>query len=290
MSEATTTPATEVTDQVTQPEGSEAKSLESQTATKDTPKTPEFMSEKFLALARKEKSVVKARQEISAMKAEFEKQQAQFKEQMQEFQRWKQLKDNAKLDPDAYLQEAGLSYGSLTERNLQGGIDPKAILEKTNQTIAQFKKEQEEKEKAAQEAAKTQAQKDYEARVGQFVQGIYDFVEQNQDTYELTNQTGQQNLIWEVIQAAAKRGTDMTVKQAAEKVEEYLSEQAEKVLSSKKFQGKYTKVVKEEEAPKVTPAPTLTNNITASSQPKPGMLTEQQRIQNALAVLNKFDT
>ena len=111
MSEATTTPATEVTDQVTQPDGTEAKSLESQPATKDTPKTPEFMSEKFLALARKEKSVVKARQEISAMKAEFEKQQAQFKEQMQEFQRWKQLKENAKLDPDAYLQEAGLSYG-----------------------------------------------------------------------------------------------------------------------------------------------------------------------------------
>lgn len=292
MSEATQT--TEVTNvppaSVTVP-APEQKSIEKTTETKVTEekKTPEFMSEKFHQLARKEKSVVKARQEISQMKADFEKQQAQFKEQLADLQRWKHLRDNAKLDPESYLNEAGISYGSLTERNLKGGIDPNVIFEKTNQTIAQFKKEQEEAKKQAQEEQKTQAKKQYEQNLQNFVQGIHEFVETNKEKYELTSLHGQQHLIWEVIQEAGKRGTEMTVQQAAEKVENYLDQQVTKALASKKFKDKFVPVVKPEDPVKPS-VPTLSNNITATTPVNGNRApTEQERIANAMAVLNKFD-
>ncbi len=291
MSEVTTT--TEVPQDNSasiDPAKIESKPNEINTETKAPEKPKEYASDSFAALARKEKSIVKARQEIAAQKAEFEREKASAAKEREEFTRWKQLKDNAKLDPDAYLSEAGLSYGSLTERNLKGGVDPNAILEKTTQKLSEFEKKLQEKEEKAAEEQKTRAQQDYETNVKKFVEGIYDFVEQDKENFELIKLNNQQNLIWEVIQAGYSRGQELTVKQAAEKVETYMTEQIEKALSAKKFQGKYSKVVKEEE-PVKPGSPTLTNNATSTTpSTKARMLTEQERIANAMAVLNKFDT
>lgn len=247
-------------------------------------KTPEFMSDKFAALSRKERAIVKARQELSAQKAEMEREKQSSAKDREEFNRWRALKDNAKLDPDAYLNEAGLTYGSLTERNLKGGIDPNAILEKTNQTIAQFRKEQEEKESAAKKAQEEASKKDLDQRVTNFISGIYDFVEQNKETYELIAQTEQQNLVWDVIRVGAQRGQELTVKQAAEKVEDYLGGQVEKALSAKKFKDRFTQVRKEEPKPG---APSLTNSMAPSTQSPTRPLTDKDRMRNAEIALKK---
>lgn len=293
MSEVTITPveATQVTaPQITQaPAVSiEAKPSESLETPKVTQTPKESASDSFLALARKEKAIVKARQEISAQKAEFEREKAANVKEREEYNQWKQLRDNAKLDPDAYLNAGGITYGSLTERNLKGGIDPNAILEKANQTISNFEKRQEEARKTAEEAQKTNAQKEYEDNLKRYVDSVNDFVETNKETYELITLHNQQHLIWEVQQAAGQRGQVLTTKQAADKVEQYLDEQVTKALNSKKYKDKYTPIVKEE--PVKPGSPTLSNNITSSTPTKTGFLTEKQRIDNAMAVLNKFDT
>lgn len=258
-------------------------------APKETPKTPEFMSEKFHALAKKEKAIVKERQAMAQQRAQFEQEKAQSSKDLSEFKRWQALKDNAKLDPDAYLQEAGLSYGALTERQLNGGLDPKAILEKTNQTIAQFKKEQEERDQKNKDEQKSQAQKDYDAKISQFVEGIHSYVDQNAESYPTIKNAGTQNDVFQLIERAAQRGKLLNVKEATDMVENYYDGVIDKVLESPKWIKKLSEKLKPQEDVN-TPrpgAPTLSNNMTSSTQPKTGMITEQQRIQNALAALNK---
>lgn len=273
----------EVTPVATEPEAPKEAPKETP---KEEPKTPEFISDKFAALARKEKAVVKSRQEISQAKAEMEKERQAMAQERAEFQRWKALKENAKMDPDAYLNEAGLSYGYLTERTLKGGTDPNAILEKANQRISEFERKQEEERKKAEEQQKTLAQKDFEERVANFVAGIHDFVGQNKETYELIDLHGQQNLVWDVIQEAARRGDSLTVKQAADKVENYLGQQVEKALSAKKFKDRF-EAKKAPEAPKEPGAPTLNNNMNTTTPVNPGIISDQERMQRALAALNK---
>jgi hypothetical protein len=252
---------------------------------KEQPK--EQVSDKFAALARKEKSIVKARQELAAEKAKIQQEMNQLKAQMLDFDRFKRLKENAKTDPDAYLKEAGLSYGYLTEQNLKGGIDPNAILEKTEQKLSEWEKKQEEAQKKIEEGQKAQAAREWQEKVQGFVQSINDFVEENKDTYELIALHGQQPLVWEVIQEAARRNDVMTVKDAATKVEAYLSEQVEKAMTnSKKFKDKY-ELKKVPEPPKVPGSPTLSNSMGATTPVKPGMITEAERTARALAALNK---
>lgn len=254
---------------------------------KAAPKEPEFISDKFAALARKEKSIVKARLELSQQKAEMAKQQEEFKAKMAEFERWQKIKENAKLDPDAYLNEAGITYGYLTERALKGGQDPKAVIEHTNKTLADWEAKRAEEQKIAKQQQEEQAKKDFEERVNNFVKSIHGFVDTNKETYELTALHGQQNLIWEVIQEGARRGQSIEVKDAADRVEQYLTEQVEKsVTGTKKFKEKFSAPKKEE--PQVKPAPgtpTLSNNVPVTTSKGP--ITEQQRMQNALAALNK---
>lgn len=247
----------------------------------------EPVSDKFAALARKEKGIVKARQELSALKTQLEAQQKQMDAQMAEFKRWQGLRENAKVDPEAWLNEAGLSYGYLTERALKGGKDPNAILEAAEKKLSDWEKKQQEAAKKAEEDQKTQAQKEFEERVATFVQGIHEYVEQNKEAYELTTLHGQQNLIWEVIQEGARRKQQISVKDAADKVEAYLGEQVEKALASKRFKDRFTPVEKATETPKEAGSPTLNNSMNTTTPVSPGLISEQERMTRALNALNK---
>ena len=250
-------------------------------------KPPSFISDKFAQLARKEKAIVKSRQELSALKADLEKQRSQMAAQQAEFERWQKLKANAKLDPDSYLNEAGLNYGALTERALKGEkFDANEVIAQTRAEIAAFKKEQEERAQKALEENKTTAQNDFQERVKNFVSGINDFVEQNKETYELIDLHSQQDLIWQVIQEGARRKQNITVKEAADKVETYLGQQVEKALLSKKFKDKFMPKIAEEK-PKEAGSPTLTNSMTPGTPTTPQYITDQERTQRALAALNK---
>lgn len=62
---------------------------------KEEPKTPEFMSEKFAQLSKKEKAIVKARQELALEKEKIARERDQNAKDLEEFKRWKAIKDNA---------------------------------------------------------------------------------------------------------------------------------------------------------------------------------------------------
>ncbi len=256
---------------------------------KEAPKEPEFMSDKFAALARKEKTLVKKSQELSSLKADIEKQQSALKSQQEEYQRWLKIKENAKLDPDSYLSEAGLTYGYLTERALKGDKgDPKAILEHTEKRLSEFEKRQEEAKKQAEEAAALKAKEEWEAQLQGFAQSISDFVDENADTYELIKIHDQKALIFDVIQEGARRQKVISVKEAAEKVENYLAQQVEKALESKKFKEKFSPVKKEVAPPaKDSGTPTLSNNMSTSTPHTSPAITDKERMERALAALNK---
>lgn len=254
---------------------------------KPEPKTPEFMSEKFAVLARKEKSIVKARQEIAALKADFERERKDWNENLEEFKRWKKIKENAKLDPDAYLNEAGLSYGYLTEKALKGEkIDGNEILARAEAKIAALEKKLEERDAKLKEDQTQQASQDVINRRETFFSNVNDWISAQGDAYELINMHNQHQIVRAVIEEAANRKKDITVKEAADKVEAYLAEQIEKaVSSSKKFKEKY--VPKKIEEKKEPGAPTLNNSMNTTTPVSPGMITDQERTARALAALEK---
>lgn len=258
----------------------------------ETPKTEpakqqEFASDKFAALARKEKAIVRDRQELSAMKAKIEKELQSIAQQKAEYERFMKLKENAKLNPDEYLKEAGLSYGYLTEQNLKGGIDPATILEKTQETLSNWEKQQKEKAKIAEEESKARAAKEFEEKKTNFIKGIYDYVEKNKETYEITALNDQAGLVWEVMEKAALQGRVMDMKEAADKVEEYLVSQVEKSIAAKKFKDRFSPAIKEDAKDVKPGAPTLTNNMSASTQINNKGLTDQERMRNAELALKK---
>lgn len=274
----------EETQVVEQPEATEPTQETQEVKETTEVKEPEIASDKFEALARKEKAIFKARKEISQMKSDFERERAMLQDKIKEFERIQKLRDNAKLDPDAYLKEAGLSYGYLTEHNMKGGVDPNTILEKTQATLTEWEKRQEEKLAQQQKEAQERQQKEYEEQYAEFVEKSLEYIASNTEEFELVNQLGQQNLVIEVMTEAGRRGKALTVKEAALKVEDYLNQNIEKALSTKKFQGKFKK-----EEPKVTSDTTLNNAMSGGSSPNQRYVSEQERIDRALAVLNKFD-
>ncbi len=253
----------------------------------EKPKEPGFMSDKFAALARKEKANVKERQEISEKRAELEKKITEFKAQQTEFERWQKIKANAKLDPDAYLKEADLDYTYLTQKELKG-VDPKVILEKTTEQVEALRREIREGKEREAEQLKADQQKAYEEQVQNLLSTIDEVVDENADTYELIKLHNQQNLVWSVIQEAAKHDETLSIKEAADRVEKYLTDHIEKsITTAKKFKDKYTAPKKDEPKTPIPGTPTLSNNLTSTTPVKPGYMTDKEREQRALDALNK---
>jgi hypothetical protein len=231
--------------------------------------------------------------------------QARLKQQYAEIEALKQAQAEAKINPDAYLRKLYGDdwYDQLTQYRLQGGTPPVAMAmqaveqkleaklqelgKQVTDTRAQFDARQDADDERTEQAFNIQAA---------------DYVKTNADKYEFTNLYGQQDQVpaliklewqkavakYEEALAAGETPEEpklMSIVDAADRVEKYYEDLVAKSAATKKWQAKQAAV-----ATPAGPGPrTLTNDMTASTpNTVSGMLSEEQRIQNALNVAAKF--
>lgn len=257
----------------------------------EKPAEPPPDAARFAALAKKAREV---REGEAALKTEKE----QLAAQKAEFEAWKSKRDNAKLNPKAWLEEAGLTLEQINTFYLN---DEKPTAD-TQVDIVKAEIEKLKAEQAAEKAKEVEERvalqrKQEEQVIERFKSDTVSYVKDNAEKYELIAAYGEEQAVADVImQHHAETNRLMSTEEAADLVEKHLLERAEKALQTAKIKAKVTPPapapaeppkaeVKPPEPPKLR-APTLSNQLA----PKPAISaaaakSAKEREQRALAVL-----
>jgi len=169
--------------------------------------TEKPISPQFAALAKQERQLRKARQELKAQQDAWKAEQASFVS-----------KDLLKTDPLKALSDAGISYEKLTELQLsQVAPDP-------NQTLLNKIAELEAKLASVDEQFTKRDTQAYDAAVNQIRNDVKLLVDSD-DTFETIRATDEQEAVVELIKKVFDaEGTILSVEEAAKLVEEKLLE------------------------------------------------------------------
>ncbi|HXL73266.1 MAG TPA: hypothetical protein VN963_06525, partial [bacterium] len=102
------------------------------------------------------------------------------------------------------------------------------------------------------------------------------------------NTYNQQNLIGEVVDEFFKTNKRvLAIKEAADMVEKYLEDEAQKALKTKKFGTKSIAPVEKKETAAAPPTKTLTNSMQPTSASVLPPASEQDRMKRAMAALDR---
>lgn len=192
------------------------------------PKVEPVVSKGLALLTKREAEVRKRDEAVKAREAAIDAREAKLRA--------------AAEDPEAALTAIGLTYDQITDYYIRGRqVTPEM------KAVAESKKTRDALEKL--EAAEAQrSQRHVQESVAAYKTRIEDFVssDSNKERFEYINALGEQDMIYETINrhlgtTGSILGGDLqkAMELAAEKVEEYLSEEyAERLLTTKKFQNK----------------------------------------------------
>lgn len=217
--------------------------------------TEKPISPQFAALAKQERQLRKARQELKAQQDAWKAEQASFVS-----------KDILKTDPLKALSEAGISYEKLTELQL-GQIAPDP-----NQTLLNKIAELEAKLASVDEQFTKRDTQAYDAAVNQIRNDVKLLVDSD-DTFETIRATGEQESVVELIKKVFDaEGTILSVEEASKLVEEKLLErklkEVETLTKLSKIKSRLSKPAENpEEATQVQQPqkqPTLSNQAAVS--------------------------
>lgn len=237
----------------------------------------EMQSKQLAALVRREKALrAKAQQQEQAWKAkeaELAAKEQELRQKEASFDQTKYIsKDRFKQNPLEVMAETGLSYDELVQQVLnQQPLDPRvnAQISKLEAEIKRLQEANENNQKSQQKAQDDA----YQAAVKQIRTEVTKLTSSDPN-YETIKATNSINDVVELIERTFREeGVMMTVEEAAQEVENYLIEEAEKLFKinkiKSKFQSASTPVKTEQKQPaqpqQQQPMKTLTN-ATASTR------------------------
>lgn len=260
----------------------------------ETPK-PEMISPKFEMLAKRESALVRQQQEAKREREELQKMRDDMKSEREEFDKYKERKKLAKLNPNVALEDYGLTYEQLTDYQLRGGTPPGEVIAKSVQEqLAQFRKEHEESLKKDRDAQELKAKELAEQQVADFKVNLTEYITEKGDEFELINKYEQYELVYQTIaqhfEETKAKGSPkvLTAKEAADLVEKHLEDLVEQGTKTKKFANrlKPSEATAEALSAKEQVSKTLNNSMNSSSVPSSlPKQTEDERIKRALAAL-----
>lgn len=227
--------------------------------------------------------------------------------------------DSVKSNPKKALELLGLDYDQLTQSLLNDGtIPPEVHIKKLEEKFDAFKTEQQKADDQRLEDRKKEAEENEQKAITGFKGQINQYLSDNSARYELIAFESQQDLVFDVIDEHYNRtlkakmeelaqvgeetssavGKVMSVSEAADKVELYLEQKYDKAKALKKVNSLWAAVPKEtvmqavKQETKTPQKPqTLTNNLSASAQtPRKGPLTDEERVQKAIAYAKSLRT
>lgn len=251
---------------------------------------------KFAALSRKEKEIRLREQEVEHKLAEFEAKMAEFQTQNQaepQAEPELPLEYQLKKDPLKTLETLGISYEDLTKMVLNDGemstdMQLRLMREEMERDYKSKFNELEnkltEKEKAEEEAKYNKVISDFKTDINQFVDGS--------EQYELIQANEAYDLVYDVIeQYYQENGRILDTAEAADQVEEYLTEELKKVLEKSKKLGNWKSEASQRVAENVTrQSPTLSNShsVVGADKKTDNLLSREESIAK-LAPLIKWE-
>jgi hypothetical protein len=194
---------------------------------------------KFAALSRKEKALRDKEAEYESKFEEMERRLAEYESKSKEPEvNWEQL---FRRDPLRALEEAGMGYDKLTELALNDGkLTPEMQLSAMREEIeGDYQRRFEELENKLAEKEKAEEEAYYDSVQENFQEEIGNFVEQNQEKYELIEASQANDLVFDVIEEHYNEtGNVLNIEEAADAVESYLEEEAHKFMKLKKISAR----------------------------------------------------
>ena len=194
--------------------------------TKVEPKK-EIVSPKLAAAAIKEKELRATQRELAQIKRELEVRA----------QRVIDAEALSKMAPLDVLNKLNIDPDKMAEALLTGNkhSTPHDEITKLRREI-----EQERAQRAQMEAQRAEQMR--QTKINNWENSVINTVRSDPDKYELTNLNNAQSLAPQTILAwYEEHGEELTVEQAAEKVESYYEDLAKKVSETKKFKSKFSK-------------------------------------------------
>ena len=256
------------------------------------PEKSDDFSRKFAALSRREK-------EIRAKEVEYDKRIAELEERLGSFGKKPEpepelpIEYRLKKDPLRALEDMGLSYDKLTELALNDGkLTPEMQMRLMREELeGDYKKKFEELENRLLEKEKSDEQRRYDDIQRGFQNEIEDFVESNADRYELIQANEANDIIYDVIEEHYNdTGRILDIEEAAEAVENYLEEEAEKIFKLGKFRSKFgiENDFEQEESPRQSQV-TLSNAMSAQANERVGRKLSDEESKALAAKMLKWD-
>jgi hypothetical protein len=180
------------------------------------------IAKSFAALSRQEK---RFKQQVDEWKAEKAKIDAELAE-------LRSVKEALSANDIAKLEASGFSFEEAARRVLNGDKpSPESKLQAVEKKVEEFERQKLEADRVAAEQAQETAKENYLANIGEIVQ--------KDERFELIRARGAIQDVWDVTEEHFKQtGEIIPIETAADLVERYLEQEAEKLLSAKKIRDK----------------------------------------------------
>lgn len=198
----------------------------------------EPLSAQYAQLARKEKAIRAQAQKVRADQAAIKAREDAIKAKEAEMLGQYIPKSRISEDPLSVLSENGVSYDVLTQKILNA---PSPEQQELNRTISVLKQEiqslRDEQSKNQKQYQDKQTQ-DYQQAIKQIKTEVVQLVKTN-DSYEMVNSTNSVDDVVELIEKTfQKEGIVLSVDEATQAVEDYLTEEAIRLAGLKKIQSR----------------------------------------------------
>jgi hypothetical protein len=194
---------------------------------------------KFAALSRKEKALRERESEYESKFEEMERRLADYETRDQEPEvDWEDMLRN---NPLKALEEAGLGYDKLTELALNDGkLTPDMQLAAMRQELENdYKQKFEELEDRLNQREQQEQDTYYDSIQQNFQDEIGNMVQQNPEKFELIAASEADGLVYDVIEEHYNEtGRVLDIEEAADAVESYLEEEANKLMKLKKISNR----------------------------------------------------
>jgi len=266
---------------------SAAEEVESSLEAAHEPERDDF-SRKFAALSRREK-------EIRAKEAEYDQRIADLEHRFsaREPQKEPEIPFDVQLrqNPLKALESVGLSYDKLTELALNDGkLTPEMQMKLMREELeTDYKSKFEDLENRLVEKEKGLEEQRYEDIKLGFQNEIESFVNSNGEEYELIKANEANDVVYDVIEEHYNEtGKILDIREAAQAVENYLEEEASKLLNLGKIRSKFNPGNNEQEPLRQSQV-TLSNAHSAQANERVARKLSEEESKSAMAQMLKWD-
>jgi hypothetical protein len=194
---------------------------------------------KFAALSRKEKALRDREAEYEARFEDMQHRLSEYENQSSEPDvDWESMLRN---DPLGALEEVGLGYDKLTELALNDGkLTPDMQLAAMREEMEnEYRRKFEDLENRLTEKEQAEESAYYDSVQNNFQEEIGSFVAQNPEKYELIEASSANDLVFDVIEEHYNEtGSILDIEEAADAVENYLEEEANKFMKLRKISSR----------------------------------------------------